>query len=61
MGQNKSITLVLALIIKALFSFTQYEQAVSKETMTFIVSGQRKNMIINISTPEAAAALGKNE
>lgn len=34
----------------ALFSFKQYVQAISNETMTFKVSGQRKNMIINIST-----------
>ncbi|MBF9255770.1 hypothetical protein I2I11_20900 [Pontibacter sp. 172403-2] len=50
MDKNKSIILVLALAVTALFSFKQYEQAAPKETMTLIVSNRNNNMLVNIST-----------
>lgn len=49
MNKSKSIILALTLAVTALFSFKQYEQAASKETMTVIVSNRGGSMLVNIS------------
>lgn len=49
MNKSKSILLALVFAVTALFSFKQYEQAASKETMTVIVSNRGNNMLVNIS------------